>query len=196
MTDQDIQNIYEEFHVPAHVRRHCHAVADFAIALGKRMCGAGTTVDVDAIRQGALLHDFVRVVDFREFKPETFPDKAQGEDIEFWRALRKKYQGVHHAIAGAAILRERGWPNIAELVQKHRFQQIEDGFDTWEEKIVYYADKRVKHDRVVSLKERLEDGHRRNAREDREGITLPLNLLDEKVFELEAEIFRKTGGPI
>ena len=39
--------------------------------------------------------------------------------------------------------------------------QVNEGFDSWEEKILYYADKIVMHDKITTLKERLKEGHSR-----------------------------------
>jgi HD superfamily phosphodiesterase len=58
---------------------------------------------------------------------------------------------------------------------------------TIEEKIIYYADKRVMHDKVVPLAERLEEGHRRNTRPaDRK--TVDVDYIDSLIFELEKEL--------
>ena len=48
---------------------------------------------------------------------------------------------------------------IANLVKKHDFFAI-DNLNTWEEKIMYYADKRVDGDNVVSLKKRFKEGNK------------------------------------
>lgn len=189
MTDQQVDELIEEFHMPLHVRRHCAAVANFACALGEKLIAAGKKIDLTLLRHAALLHDLVRVVDFREFKPESFPDQVTPGDVSFWKELREKYKGFHHADAGAQILAGRGFPEIAKLVSRHRFLQIRNGFDSWEEKLLYYADKRTKHDQIVPLKERLDDGRKRNV----PGMeyTEEARSLDEKVFALEREILTK-----
>ncbi len=191
MTDQQVARLIEEFRMPLHVRRHCAAVANFACELGRKLIAAGEKVDLTLLRHAALLHDLVRVVDFRKFKPEEFPDPVTPEDVSFWKILREKYKGMHHADAGAQILTERGFSETAKLVSRHRFLQIKDGFDSWEEKLLYYADKRTKHDHVVDLQERLDDGRKRNV----PGMeyTEEARGLDEKVFALEREILTKIG---
>ncbi len=66
-----------------------------------------------------------------------------------------------HARAGAAICLQHGYPEIAAIVEEHvilkdhapdRYRQ---GCFTARE-IVYYADKRVRHNEIVTLDERLE----------------------------------------
>lgn len=191
MNDQDILQLYEEFHTPKHVRRHCQAVAEFALELGEKITASGEDINLTLLRQAGLLHDFVRVVDFRTFTPETFPDEVTEEDIIVWKKLRETYRGLHHADAGAQILEERGHTALAELVRKHATLQIFQGLHSWTEKILYYADKRAKHDQIVSLRDRLDDGRLRNAPETAD--TKEAELLDQKIFALEEEIMKKIG---
>lgn len=192
MTDQQVANLIKEFHMPLHVRRHCATVANFACQLGEKLLAVGEKIDLTLLRHAALLHDLVRVVDFQEFHPEKFPDPVTPEDVTFWKELREKYKGLHHADAGAQILTERGFGQVAKLVSRHRFLQIKEGFDSWEEKLLYYADKRTKHDQVVPLKERLDDGRKRNVPGMK--YTEEARRLDERVFALEREILTKAGG--
>ena len=162
MTDQQVLKLIEEFRMPLHVRRHCAAVAQFCVELGKKLIKAGIKIDLELLRQAAMLHDLLRVIDFKTFEPEKFPDPILSDDIKFLKSLREKYKGFHHADAAAQILRERGFPDIAAIIEKHKYVQIKDGFKTWEEKILYYGDKRIKHNKVVPLADRLADGRKRN----------------------------------
>ena len=54
-----------------------------------------------------------------------------------------------------------------------------------------YADKRVKHTEIVSLKERFEDGHKRYSHRYPEmGLNKErTDMIDNKFFEIETEIF-------
>lgn len=191
MTDREVAHLIEEFHMPLHVRRHCAAVANFALELGRKLIVVGEEIDLTLLRHAALLHDIFRVVDFKKFDPQNWPDKTTPEDIAFWEALRKKYAGRGHEEVAAEILRERGFSEVAEVVLKHRYLQIKKGFDRWEEKLLYYADKRTAHDTIVPLIKRLEDGRKRNAPET--AGTLESKEIDEKIFELEREIQEKIG---
>ena len=66
---------------------------------------------------------------------------------------------------------------------------------TWEEKLVYYADKRVMHERIVSLKERLADGHKRNVHLHGTEAQSKTNTskVDPLIYELEKEICEIIG---
>lgn len=191
MTESDLQQLILDYDPPLHVQRHCRTVADFAVFIGKRLIEKKHTIDLDLLEQSALLHDLVRVVDFKVFDPSHFPDLVTTQQIQHWEKLREKYKGSHHADAAAQILRERGWPKHAAIVEKHKFLQIKIGFSTWEEKLLYYADKRSKHDTIVLLQERLDDGRMRNSPETKN--TEEATLLDYKVHELEKEILGASG---
>lgn len=69
--------------------------------------------------------------------------------------------GCDHATEGARICRDLGYDDIAEIVAEHVLLR---SFDTaryekgrfFAKEIIYYSDKRVLHDCIVSLDERLE----------------------------------------
>ncbi|MCW5198395.1 HDIG domain-containing protein, partial [Desulfobulbus sp. F3] len=69
--------------------------------------------------------------------------------------------GENHAKAGAELCRSLGFPEIAEIVAGHvvrpdfSLERLKAGIFSPGE-IVYYADKRVRHDQIVSLLERLD----------------------------------------
>lgn len=190
-TTQQIIDLYTEFHTPPHVREHCGMVSYLATEIGKKFVAKGISVDIELLKAAALLHDLVRVVDFKLFDPSKFPFQPSEADIIFWKNLREKYAGRHHAGVGAEILEQKGFQEVANLVKKHRFMQIEHGFETWEEKILYYADKRVKHASIVSLRERLEEGRLRNAPET--AGNQKSKELDKKAYALEREIMNALG---
>ena len=66
-----------------------------------------------------------------------------------------------HASAGAEICLQHGYPEIAAIVEEHVIlkdhnpDRYQSGWFTARE-LVYYADKRVRHDEIVNLDERLD----------------------------------------
>lgn len=63
-----------------------------------------------------------------------------------------------HAKTGYEILYNLGYPDIAVIVKEHVFLTDFDFSASLNEiEIVHYADKRVKHDKIVSVKERVDD---------------------------------------
>lgn len=67
----------------------------------------------------------------------------------------------NHAEVGGAICREHGYRHIASIVEQHVIlhnfdsERYADGHFNAED-IIFYADKRVRHDKVVSLDERMD----------------------------------------
>lgn len=191
LTTEQIKEFYARYHTPFHVTQHCLTVANFAVKIANLLSRNGYKIDTDLVRQAALLHDIVRYVDFKNFDPDTWKFDYSTEDLHYWIEMRKKHAGRHHAAVGAEILHAHGFPKTAKIVAKHDFLSIETGFESWEEKVLYYADKRAKHDSIVPLHERLEDGRQRNAPHLLN--TENSHALDEKVFALEKEIFHAIG---
>lgn len=194
MNRAQIQDLFKEFHTPAHVQAHCRQVALLAEQLAQKIIADsknGIAVDPELAHCGGLVHDFVRVVDFNRVDPGL----GSAEDQTFWKTLREQYSGWHHADVGADILEKRGEGVLARIVKRHKFSALgtPEGPQTWEEKLVYYADKRVKHDQTVSLEERLDEGWQRHFG------NVPRSLEEEAtrkmVFELEEEI-KRAGGKI
>ena len=81
-----------------------------------------------------------------------------------------------HIKAIAQILTKRGEDEVANLVTKHGFFEI-DNLNTWEEKIMYYADKRVDGEKIVSLEKRFREGRKRNMKDEQKfflNLTSPI----------------------
>lgn len=130
--------LMEQHGMLANIRAHSVMVARIAEVLvdGLRSnVSAELLPDRQLCISGALLHDIAKT-----------PCLSSGEN---------------HAKAGAAICLEEGFPEIAEIVARHVVlpdfapERYEAGiFSACE--LVYYADKRVRHDSIVSLVERLD----------------------------------------
>ena len=119
------------------------------------------------------------------------------QSVDTWNRLKARYKGISHEDAAYALLNEK-YPVLALTIRKHRYAALLDEAErpkTWEEKLVYYADKRVMHDKVVTLKERLQDAHDRNVHlyQTRAQNKIDTAEVDRLIFELEQEIFAKIG---
>ena len=76
-------------------------------------------------------------------------------DITKTRSLQTKER---HDVSGGAVLRELGYPDIAEIVEQHVIiHDLNLDGEIEEKEIVYYADKRVTHNTIVTLEERVHD---------------------------------------
>lgn len=185
MTPQQIEELYDEFHTPLHVRRHCLQVALVGELIATNLANKGIEVDPEIVWTAGMLHDLVRIVDFSSV-PE---DLGSTEDQIVWKQLRKQYKGRHHAQVGAEILNNIGEAELADIISRHATASLGTplGPNSWESKLVFYADKRVAHDEIVPLKERLEEGWQRhfNGR-TKNGDD---HALETAIFELEKELF-------
>jgi len=150
---------------------HSMAVTDIAMELGKAMKARGEKVDLRLLEAGGLLHDIGKTKGLKG-----------GHESE-----------ISHGDIGAEMLNEAGFPKLAEIARSHMFSKIfeKGALDTWEKKLVYYADKRVNHDRRVTMEERLDYLINRYPR-GAEMFRRARPLLEK----MEKEIFRKAGMKI
>ncbi len=120
---------------------HSLVVERFALRLAKKINKNGCKVDLALVSCGALLHDF---------------DKA--ECLECGRDSRGKFK-VRHGFRAHELLVKRGvrFKKIALIARRHVLESVfgKDAPKTIEEKIVFYADKRVTGTKFVSLRARL-----------------------------------------
>ncbi len=138
-TKEECLKILKENDVPPNIIAHVSAVCDFSMKLADLLEKRGINVNRDLLAAGALLHDV------------------------------KKLSPNDHVIEGCELARDLGFAEVALLIKKHGLYHLdEEEFlpKTWEEKIVFYADKRVKNDRVVSVDERFEYIKQRYKKDD------------------------------
>jgi len=145
--------------VPENIVRHSLAVAAVAHHLAGLLRAQGISVDPLLVHRGGLLHDLDKVA--------------------------SKTPAEHGAKAGTN-LRRLGWPDLAGIAEHH---VVGAQPETWEEKVVHYADKIVEEDEVVGLVERVTALSCRYASDgDRIAGALPqlLALEDEIMRDLHA----------
>ena len=126
-TKEECLRILKESNVPDNIIAHCKAVGDFAMTVADKLESRGINVNRDLILAAALLHDI------------------------------KKLSLNDHVIEGSEYIISLGFAEVANIIKKHGLAHLDnDDFKpkSWEEKAVFYADKRVKNDRVVSVEER------------------------------------------
>ncbi|MFT4343136.1 MAG: HD domain-containing protein [Candidatus Woesearchaeota archaeon] len=152
--------LLKETETPRNIFLHARKVQGVALFLAERLNEHGVPVNVENIRIAGILHDIKK---FDEIKKEC---------------------GAHED-AGADLLIAKGFSEIAAIVRAHKTSNIYNGFNSWEERILYYADKRVLHDNIISIDERLEDGARRYPvlSKDTEKIRLLLHALEDQIFK-------------
>jgi len=121
----------------------------------------GSKINKDMVMAASLLHDITKT-----------------------RSLETKER---HDASGGALLREMGFISVAAIVEQHVVLTNFNPRGALDEReIVFYADKRVMHDRIVTLDERVEDLLRRYGKteEIRQRILQNLN----SVYDIETKI--------
>ncbi|MEE4266337.1 MAG: HD domain-containing protein [Desulfobacteraceae bacterium] len=145
-----------------HIAAHCIQVCRVATFLAGHLNARQSRLNLELIRAAALLHDITKT---RSFKTKE-----------------------NHALTGGRFLAEQGYPHIGDLVRQHvRLDHYADPPQLGEAEIINYADKRVLHDRIVSLDQRLDYILEKYGQlpEHRERI----RRLWERTRKLEARIF-------
>lgn len=183
MTSAEIQKIYQEFKVPANIIAHMRVVSEVASKIAKKLISNNVKIDQETIVNAALLHDTLRIVDIKEERLYTLAKNP--DELKLWLHLKEKYKEIGHEKAMAEVLRNRGEEKLAQLIGKHGFFEVHK-LQTLEEKIVYYADKRVDHDKIVDLKKRFDEGKKRNALPGDDQAFI--KETEQKVFALEKEL--------
>jgi len=113
------------------IKAHSIMVTKVAYVISYFLLKAGETISMQKVIAGALLHDI---------------GKTEG--------LRT---GRDHVEIGVEICNQHGFNEISELVAEHVIlNKFDPDSKCTEKEIIYYSDKRVNHDKVVTLNERLE----------------------------------------
>ena len=123
--------LWDEYEMMDHIKKHSELVARVAVKIASKILKKGINIDIDCVRASALLHDIAK----------TYTIKNGGYHTQLgaaWMLDRTK----NHAIA-QGILHHVFWPGPLDI-EKYPLPLI-----------IIYSDKRVKHDKVVSLEERM-----------------------------------------
>jgi putative nucleotidyltransferase with HDIG domain len=121
----------ERYRMLDNIRAHSIMVQKIATLLAMSLREVGENLHIQMITTGALMHDI-------------------GKSL----CLHSKED---HAAKGLEICLENHLEEIAEIVGDHiRLKNFEKAAPISEGEVVYYADKRVNHDTIVSLNERLD----------------------------------------
>lgn len=113
-----------------HIVAHSLQVCRVALLVTDALAAAGTRLDRPLIRAAALLHDITKT--------------------------RSLETGERHSETGSDFLKARGLAGVADIVRQHvRLDVYDTAGPVTPAEVVNYADKRVLHDRVAPLAERL-----------------------------------------
>lgn len=192
-TKEEIEKLWDEYHVPDNVREHSRQVTKIAVFLAKKLKEKGIHIDVGLVERSSLLHDIARSANFENL--ETHPH-ATKEDVDFWIQLKHKYPDTHHGDIAADLLAEK-YPEVAEVIISHTIENERESLldASWEAKVFVYADFRVMHDRIVILAERFADSRKRHGEfydglQEKTGIDYR-KIIEDNILKVEKEIFEK-----
>ncbi|MCG8615032.1 MAG: HD domain-containing protein [Desulfobacterales bacterium] len=129
-SDRECFKIIRKMKMMDHIIDHSVMVSNVAVCLGGYLKKSTPELNLDLVRTAALLHDITKTRSF-----ET---------------------GEMHSETGCGLADSLGYPEIGDIIRQHVIldQRMDEG-PVSEPEIVNYADKRVLHDRVVSLDQRL-----------------------------------------
>ncbi|MEK7136742.1 MAG: tRNA (adenosine(37)-N6)-threonylcarbamoyltransferase complex ATPase subunit type 1 TsaE [Patescibacteria group bacterium] len=141
-------------HLPDHIVRHCDVVGLLAKDFAQELVKRGMVVRPEALLHAGILHDLFRFLDF--------PREEERTSKPVWVELAKKYT-CHHEEACARFLEEQGFPGLATIIRPHGLHEANPlpALQSLEQKILFYADKRVIFDKIVTIDERFDDFMRR-----------------------------------
>ena len=153
-----------DMRMPDHIVAHSIQVWRVARCLADHLTSKVNHLDGQLIQAAALLHDITKSRSFNTAE--------------------------NHALTGGQACADLGYPEIGDLVRQHvRLDDHSDPKAISEAVIVNYADKRVLHDRIVSLDERMRYIQQRYGTQPQH--KLRIRLLWEKTQVLEKQIFKQ-----
>jgi len=161
---QTCVELMEKYRMLDHIKVHSFMVAKTSHLLARRLMQKGIQVSVHKATAGALLHDIGKTPCLNS--------------------------GCDHSEVGKNICLENNLEELAGIVAEHVILKNHQPGEITEKEIVYYADKRVNHDKIVPLEERLRYILTRYAPADRElsGLIKDNFSLCEQI---ESEIFAR-----
>lgn len=148
--------------MPDHIKDHSQLVCRVALLLTDGLIEAGVPLNRQLVIAAALLHDIT--------KPRSFTT------------------GENHSKTGGEYLTDLGYPEVGHIVRQHVILDAYFADETPNEaEIVNYADKRVLHDHVVPLQDRMDYILHRYAKTDEHRRWL--RQVWDQTIQLEARLF-------
>jgi uncharacterized protein len=162
--------LMDTYEMLKNIRAHSVMVAKVARVIVKGLKDAGLDISVKKTIAGSLLHDIGKTSSLNS-----------GED---------------HAEIGRQICLQNNFEEIADIVGEHiRLKNYNLNGRYSEKEIVFYADKRVNHDKIVSLEERLGYLIERYGG-NREGLEGAIRMNFDLCKEVEKKLFAQLDfGP-
>jgi putative nucleotidyltransferase with HDIG domain len=162
-SEKKCNQLMKKMKMMSHIVAHSHQVYRVSTFLVDQLTPIGVSLNRELVRAAALLHDIT--------KTRSFETKE------------------NHALTGAQFISDLGYPEVGFIVRQHvKLDHYFVSKHLSEAEIVNYADKRVLHDNIVSLKERMnyiatKYGKEKESREY-------IYFLWDKTVQLENRLFK------
>jgi len=128
---EECHKLMEKYCMLPNIVAHSRQVMRVSLAITDNLINR-VTINRNLVMAAALLHDITKTRSLETREP--------------------------HDQSGGELLRELGFVSVGKIVEQHVFFLDFNPLEKLEEReIIHYADKRVMHDRIVSLSERVED---------------------------------------
>lgn len=149
-TKKECYHLINKMEMMEHIVSHSILVCQVATLLVDYLCLQNIYLNREVIQASALLHDITKT---RSFKTKE-----------------------NHAQTGEQLLRDLNYPEVGHIIGQHVvLNDYVFSEPPKEAEIVNYADKRVLHDKVVSLKDRMTYVLKKYGKE---------SIIHERIFEL------------
>lgn len=164
ITKKECMDLLKKYNMPENIIQHTLMVNKIAVFLAEKLYEKGEKIFVPTVDSASLLHDIGKI---KAIKGEAESHVAEGYEI-----LQKE-----NLISEAIICRKHGTLSPLNPITKPK---------SWEEKVVYYADKRVLHDKLCSIQERLKDANKRYpqyAKEEQKAYAF-VEKVEKEIFDI------------
>jgi putative nucleotidyltransferase with HDIG domain len=155
--------LLRKHNTPEHIIRHCLAVWQAAKIIGEGLLSKKHPIDMNLLRAAGILHDIGK-----------YPCIVDG------------YR--YHDRKGQEMLDEEGLHEVGRIVARHVVLNDREGDPIREKHVVFYADKRVVDDKLVSLEERFDYLFRTYAKSPEAASRL--QEMKDETIRLEEKIFK------
>ncbi|MFH2012494.1 MAG: HDIG domain-containing metalloprotein [Pseudomonadota bacterium] len=163
-TLEECLNLMRDYDMLENIFQHSLMVKKVGLWLSEKLNKTGENIDLAKVQAGALLHDITKTKSI-----------TTGED---------------HAKTGSVLLEKLGFKSISEIVRQHVVTDNNtNSYSVSEIEIVHYADKRVLHSEVVTLRERFHDLMTRYGI-NKERVWL-ISQSEKRAIKVEEKIFSK-----
>ena len=127
--------LWDRYEVPPHIRRHSRQVTNVMLGVGELALSRGRNIVMPYLLAGGLLHDVAKM----------YTINHGGDHAQLGAAL--VLRETRNPLVAQMVYHHVGWPWRVDVANDHALHVL----------LTSYADKRVKHDGIVSLEERFAD---------------------------------------